>query len=58
MMSFVICALRLYTNCYKGDDVKEDVPGGSCSTYRETGLFKILVEKFEGKRPIERQAKM
>ena len=52
-------ALRyvLLTRCYVGDKIKEDEMGEACGMHgRERNLYRVLVGKPEGKRPLGRHS--
>jgi len=37
---------------YSGDQIEKNEMGGACSTYGGKGVFRVLVGKPEGKRPL------
>jgi hypothetical protein len=52
MRSLMICTPHPYSS---GDKIKKNEIGGACSAYAESrSVYRVLVGKFEGKRPLGR----
>ena len=43
---------RLLTQYYSGDQKEKNEMGRACSAYGERGIYRVLVGKSEGKRPL------